>query len=163
MPKQTKANKATKEARINKVYECLITGMSRYRIWQYVTTDEKAKILFEGISMRQLDRYIAEANGLFTAASEYVRTNEFGKAKGRLETVIEKGFKLQDYPRVISAIKELNLLMGLHTPIKHELKLTADNEIMLARLLSEMERQGYTASDVFNELLAEMVDKNADE
>lgn len=155
MPKSTKANKATYEARVNKVFEYLIAGMTRYQMLQHIASEKsKDYELFKDINKRQFDNYIAAANGMFAAEAEYYRGREFGKAKTRLEQIFQSSLKVPDYQRAIAAQRELNLMLGLHAP--KILELRANDADLLNRILDSLREQNVPASEVFTALLAEI-------
>lgn len=151
MGKANKANAAEKEARTNKIYDMLVSGMNRAAILQYVSSKTDWKL-----TPRMVDNYIAEANALLAAEAEFHRPREMGRAVARMNAIFYASLKVQDYQRAIAAARELHQLLGLYAPIKSELKLTADTEIMLTRLLSELQAQNMDASDLFNSIFAKL-------
>lgn len=113
MPKETKANRAQSEARLNKVYDLLVIGLSRWQVWQYVTGD-KGKELFQDISRRQLDRYIAQASEMLATEAAYHRPREFGRAIAALNTLYAASLKVQDYKAALAVRREINALLALY-------------------------------------------------
>src|SRR3989304_2924667 len=107
-----KATKAAKEQRVNMVYTLLLNGASRMQIMQYASDPKNGW----NITTRQVDTYIAEANGMLAAESEYHRGRELGKAIARLNNIYQHCMRVQDYGRAIAAQRELNTLLGLHAP-----------------------------------------------
>jgi hypothetical protein len=155
MPKATKANKATYEARVNKVFEYLTAGMTRYQMLQHIANDKnKDYPLFKDVARRQFDNYIAQANAMFSAEAEFHRAREFGKAKSRLESIFQSSLKVQDYQRAIAAQRELNLMFGLHAP--KILELRGHEADLLNQILDKLKEQNVPASEVFSALLAEI-------
>jgi hypothetical protein len=116
MPKENKATVAQFEARVNKVMEMLILGLSRASILQYVTNSTDWNV-----SDRQVDNYIADANREIEKHSETVRERELGKAIRRLEMLFQSCMKVQDYQRALAVQKELNELLGLKAPQRMEI------------------------------------------
>lgn len=113
MPKETKANRAQSEARLNKVYDLLVSGLSRWQVWQYVTGD-KGKELFQDISRRQVDRYIAQASEMLVTEAEYHRPREMGRALASLKTLYQVAVKLQDIKTALAVRREYNALLSLY-------------------------------------------------
>ncbi len=162
MPRETKANRATYEARVNKVYELLIAGARRYQIWQYVTADPKGKELFKNVSRRQLDRYIAAANGMFAAESEFHRARELGRAIAALDDLYQRSMKVQDYQRALAARRELNALLSLYEPpAAQTLRLEGFDDAQLRVLADALKLHDLAPSDVFNSILAELAEETA--
>lgn len=151
MSKHNKANVAEKETRINTIYDMLMRGSNRAAILQYVSTETDWNI-----TPRQVDNYIKEANAQLAAEAEFHKAGELGKAIARMNAVIMMSFKAGDTARVVQAQHQINQLVGNYQAVKTELKLTADNEILLTRLFGELESQGMDASDLFNSLLAKL-------
>lgn len=164
MPRETKANHATKEERINKVYELLVIGLNRYRIWQYVTSDEKGKTLFRDVSRRQLDRYIAEANGMLASERDFHREREFARAKARLDNLYERCLKIQDYARCHAVQRELNALMSLYEPpAAQTLRFEGLDPAQLKVFVDALKLHDLVPSDVFNSILAELAQAKSHE
>ncbi len=158
MPRESKANRVTAETRVNKVYELLVNGLTRHQIWLYVTTNESGKALFAGVSIRQLDRYIAEANGLLGAEAEFHRARELGKAIARLNELFQRCMKVQDYQRALAVQREINTLLGLYAPPPPQtLKLLGIDPAELTTVSKALQQHGLKASDVFNAMLAELI------
>lgn len=153
MPKQKKANQATKQERLNTVYNMLVSGATRYQILQYVSQKTEWKI-----TPRMVDNYIQEANAMLAQEAEFLRPREMGRAVARMNFIFQASLKVQDYQRAIAAARELNQLLGLYAPTTSELKLTGDSEILLTRILAELEGRGMAASDVFTALLNRLVE-----
>jgi hypothetical protein len=109
MPRQTRVTKAQKEARINKVYDMLIAGARRYQIFQYV----KAKTDWN-VDDRQIDRYIAEANALILAESDFHRQREYGRALAGVNDLIRRCVSIQDIRGEMQARRELHKLLALY-------------------------------------------------
>jgi hypothetical protein len=157
MPKQTKANDAEKEARVNKVYELLVNGFTRYQILQYVTTKTEWKI-----EARQVDNYIKAANALIANEAEYHRAREIGRAISRLNDLYQKCLKVQDYQRALAAQRELNTLLSLYEPpAPQTLRVMGVDDKLLSQLAQAFTKNGISASDVFNAMLAELEAKEA--
>lgn len=157
MPKATKINAAEKEARVNKVYDMLVTGATRAAILQYVSSKTEWNI-----TPRQVDNYIQEATAQIATLSEYHKAQELGMAIARMKSVIQMSFKSGDTARIVQAQHQINQLVGNYQAVKTELKLTADHEILLTRLFGELESQGADPAELFNSILAQLAAQKAD-
>jgi hypothetical protein len=161
MPKQTKANKATVEARVNKVYDYLIMGMNRARMWQAATNEKsKDRDLFAGITQRQIDRYIAKANEKIKQVAAFHREQELGKAIERYNYAIEQTARIQDWPRFITANDKLASMLGLSEPVVTELRITGDEESALLKLQAIAQKKNVKLEDVLTKILERWDDDN---
>lgn len=109
----SKATQSEIEERVTVVYDLLLNGASRHAICQHA-----AKTW--GISWRQADRLIAQANKVFEEQAAFVREEQLGKAINRLTTLYMRAMHVQDYRVCLSVQRELNLLLGLHAPARSE-------------------------------------------
>lgn len=109
MPKVTNAESAE---RVTKVFELLVLGLSRQEIMQYCSAWE--------ITTRQIDVYIQKATERLKAHADYQREEQLGVAINRLNKLYRDNLKVQDYKGALAVQKELNLLLGLHAPSRHE-------------------------------------------
>jgi hypothetical protein len=162
MPKTTKPRTrkqtpritaAELDARVNKVFELIVNGFTRYQIMQYASLEKTGW----NVTPRQVDTYIAKATALIANEAEYVRPKEFGKAISRLNDLYQKCLKVQDYQRAIAAQRELNALLSLYEPpAERTLRILGVEEKQLAQLITALSNRGIKASDVFNAMLAEL-------
>lgn len=135
MPKRpdgTRAPKATDAEimkRVNKVYALLLTGVSRADIIEYT---EKNKW---GVQDSTIDTYIRKANDRFAEQSRTVHDEQLGLAISRLNNLHEKCVKTQDYKAALMVQKELNTLLGLHKPTKHEVG-NLDGGVLAIRIIN---------------------------
>jgi hypothetical protein len=102
-----KTTKKEKIARILKVAELLMQGLTGPQILQY--TSEKLKW---GISDRTLDNYLVEAYKLFEKDALAHHSEEFGKALRRLNFLFANCLKIQDYKAALAMQREINEMMG---------------------------------------------------
>lgn len=109
MPKVTNAESAE---RVTKVFELLVLGLSRQEIMQYCSAWE--------ITTRQIDVYIQKATERLKAHADYQREEQLGVAINRLNKLYRDNLKVQDYKGALAVQKELNTLLGLHAPSRHE-------------------------------------------
>lgn len=110
MPKVTNAESAE---RTTKVFELLILGLSRQEIMQYCSAWK--------ITTRQIDVYIKKATERLKAHADYQREEQLGIAINRLNKLYQSNLKVQDYKGALAVQRELNTLLGLHAPARHEL------------------------------------------
>jgi hypothetical protein len=150
-----KANDATIEARVTKVYEMLIAGARRYQILQYAAS-EKADW---NVSTRTVDYYIQEANALIAQEAEWHRGRELGRAIAALDDLYQRCMKVQDYQRALAVRRELNTLLGLHAPpAAQTIRLLGVDQAELATVLEALQQHGLKASDVFHAMLQELME-----
>ena len=133
-----KATKAEIERRVTTLFKLMLKGYGRADMLQYVSeNDAKNPETAWNISERQLENYIARANERFKEYSESQRSGMLDKAVMRLEYVYMQCIKVQDYSKAIAALRELNLLLGLHEPqktnVKHEGMVDGKLEILIKR------------------------------
>lgn len=142
MGKENKSTAAQFEKRVNDVYKLILKGAGRGDIIQYVLdSDEKyeksdkpedrAKIW--NVSESQIDHYIAKATERFKEYAAKQREDMFSKSLARLEFVYQSCIRVQDYSKAIAAVRELNLLMGLHEPAKSSQEHSGQIEILIRR------------------------------
>jgi len=110
MAKETKANDFEKEQRIDTICEFLIKGLSNGQMFRYVS--EKTEW---GISMRQLENYIAEAKEKIKN-SDNDKGFEIQRAKKRLEKLYVKNESLEDYKECRALIDTSAKLFGWNEP-----------------------------------------------
>lgn len=110
MPKVTNAESAE---RVTKIFELLLLGLSRQEIMQYCSA--------WNITTRQIDVYIQKATARLKAHADYKREEQLGVAIHRLNNLYRSSLKIQDYKGALAVQKELNLLLGLHAPSRHEI------------------------------------------
>jgi hypothetical protein len=151
MPKENKSTQAEKEARLNKVYELLISGATRYQIHQYANQKTEWDV-----AERQIDHYIAEANTLIAQEAEFHRAREFGRGVAALNDLYQRCMKVQDYARALAVRRELNSLLGLHPDKTQTLKIEGIDDAQLKVLVDALAQRGKRASDVFAAILEEI-------
>lgn len=116
MPKETKADAAHVEMRVNKIFDLLLLGLSRAEMLQYV-----AEQTDWGIEERQVDNYIKAATTRLKKLSKFHRQTELGRGIARLHSLYMALMKVQDYKGALTVQKELNELLGLYAPKKVDL------------------------------------------
>lgn len=162
MPKPTKpkakkqtprSNEAEKEQRVNKVYELLVSGARRYQILQYASSTSDKKKDWK-VTPRQVDSYIAAANALIAADSEFARPRELGRAIAALDDLYQRCMRIMDYQRALATRRELNTLLGLHAaPAPQTVRIEGIDDAQLKVLSDALAAQGKSASDVFAALM----------
>ena len=145
--KGVRATVAEKESRINKVYGMLLNGASRAQVVQFTTE--------WGLTIRQIDTYIAEANQLIEAEGKVSRSRELGRAVGRLNNIYARSVAVQDYQRAIAAQKELNMIFGLYAP-KPDVHILAEvDHVLLQKVTGLLRQEGMG----INNLLLSVIDE----
>lgn len=112
-------NKSTRfevQARVEKVFEYIVTGMKPADICQYASEEW-------GVSDRQAFRYMADANQKIIESSDINRNRELGLALSRLNLLFKNAFKLQDYKTCLQVQREINTLLGLYAPAQSTLRI----------------------------------------
>lgn len=104
------------DKRVNQVLKLLINGLSYQEIFQFVS--EKTDW---DVTERTIANYIARANAIFRDKSVIDREAQIGKAIARLENLYARNMQITDFKAALAAQKELNNLLGLYAPAKHEL------------------------------------------
>lgn len=149
-----RCTRAEKETRVNKIYELLVAGHTRYKILQYVATRTDWDL-----NDRQIDNYIADANAMIAAESEWHRSRELGRAIRRLHDLYASCMKVQDYAKALATQRELNTLLALHAPpAAQTLRLEGVDHALLTTLMDATRQRGLDASKIFEAMIAEMVD-----
>lgn len=115
MSKEAKSDDAEMIRRVDLVFELTVKGLRRGQILQYVAKETKWDV-----TDRTVDDYIAAARKEFTKRSKYVRSQEFSKAKARLELLFQMNMQIQDYKAALATQKDINDLLGLYEPERHE-------------------------------------------
>lgn len=122
-----KATKYEIERRVTTIFKLMLKGFGRGDILQYIAeNDEKNPAQAWGVSDRQIENYIATANARFKEYADAQRSGMLEKAVLRLEFVYMQCIKVQDYSKAIAALRELNLLLGLHAPTKVDSTITGE-------------------------------------
>ena len=126
------------EQRVNQIFRLMLKGYGRADVFQYIAeSDAKNPETAWNISDRQIDNYIQRANDKFREYADAQRAEMLHKAVLRLEYVYMQCIKVQDYSKAIAALRELNLLLGLHEPqktnVKHEGMVDGKLEILINR------------------------------
>jgi hypothetical protein len=150
-PKKRKprATAAETEARVNKVFELLVNGLTRYQVLQFVATKTDWQL-----KPRQVDNYIQKASALIAQEAEYLRPKEIGKAIARLNAIFQGAVKVQDYKTAIAAQRELNKLLSLYEPpAAQTLNINSADVSLLHRLMTRLEERQFSPSEVFERML----------
>lgn len=154
---------AEKDARVNKIFELLVNGFTRYQILQYASSSKPPKKDWN-VTTRQIDSYISEATAMLTTEAEYIRPKEFGKAIARLNDLYQRCLKVQDYQRAIAAQRELNALLSLYEPpATQTLRILGIEEKQLAHLVELLSKVDQKPSDLFAALIQELASQHASE
>ena len=82
-----------------------------------------------------MDTYISAAKQLLIKQSETIHEEQLGLAISRLNNLHEKCIKIQDYKAALAVQKELNTLLGLHKPTKHEVG-NLDGGVLAIRIIN---------------------------
>lgn len=122
-----KATKAEMEARIQRVYEMLLSAESRPAIIQYAA--EKWQI-----SPRQTDTLIKRATEEIGKRADTIKNRELGRSLARLNLLYNKASRLQDYTLALNIIKETNKLLALYEPQVKHVDLTSSGESLQVTL-----------------------------
>lgn len=147
---------AEKDARVNKVFELLVNGFTRYQILQYASSSKPPKKDWN-VTTRQIDSYISEATAMIAAEAEYLRPKEIGKALTRMNDIYQKSMKVQDYQRAIAAQREINALLSLYEPpATQTLRILGIEEKQLAQLVELLSKVNQKPSDLFAALIQEL-------
>lgn len=117
MPKENKSDSIEYGKRVNFIYECLILGISRRDMFQFVAKEKPDW----NVDVRMIDNYIHDAREIFKSESQEIQSEEFTKAVERLQMLFMLSKKVQDYKTCLSVQRELSLLLGLHKPIKNDI------------------------------------------
>ena len=102
--------------RIDTVYDLMLAGLKRSEIHRFV----KEKHPEWGIRTRQIDDLIAHAKKRLAETSETHREEELGKALGRLDTLYQRSFAINDYKTCAAIVKQRADLLGIAAPVKVE-------------------------------------------
>lgn len=107
MSKETKCSIAELDKRINKVYEHLVNGWTRYDILQYV-----AKKTEWAVNSRQIDNYIAEANKLIKENAKETQDEFIEKTKNRFKDIYKKAMSEKELNTCLRSMELENKILG---------------------------------------------------
>ena len=129
-----KATDAEVEERVTKVYSLVIHGANREEILRYGSAEWK-------VSTRQVEEYLARATKRFSALAAFVREEELGKVRERLEFLYGRNVKAQDFKAAHQVLSDGAELLGLYAPKQSRTELTGPGggPIQLERVLSDDE------------------------
>ena len=108
-PKRGRATKAEAQARVEVIFPLVVGGARRIEILQYVTNQTEW-----GLSVRQIDNYIAKCNDLMETESQTVRQREIGRSLRRLHGLYRKALVVRDMKTALAVQREINALLGLY-------------------------------------------------
>ena len=109
----TKADNATVEERVQRVFTMLLTGAHSFDIVQYAAQEWK-------IAERQAREYIARATRKLENHAKPKEQYELGLALTRLTDLYQHSVKMMDYKTALAVQKERNDLLGLKAPTRLE-------------------------------------------
>jgi hypothetical protein len=109
-----KIDKVESAQRTNQVFTMLVNGASTSEVLQYAS--EKWQL-----TGRAVYNYVQKANKLIEKQAETKRSTEMGKAMARLNNLYKSALKVQDFKTCLAVQKEINTLLGLHAPQRHDL------------------------------------------
>ena len=115
-----KPTKVQHEMRVNRVYELLLSGMSRRGIIQYAANPSEGEKPW-AVKPRTVDSYIAAAKERFIEASKTVYAEELGRAVQRLNNLYARCMARNDLTGCRLVQRDLTELLGLAAPSRSEL------------------------------------------
>lgn len=101
-----KSTKAEKILRINQIVRMLVNCASRSSIVQFAASEW-------GLSLRQVDNYIAEAREIIRTDANIERSDYLAARLQTIDKVIQQGLKQNQLSAVIGALKLQAEVLGL--------------------------------------------------
>jgi len=129
-----KATHAEIEERVTAVYRLVIHGASRDEIVLYGS--EKWSV-----TTRQIQDYLTAATERFKTLATYVREEELGKTRDRLEFLYGRNVKAQDFKAAHAVLSDAAKLLGLYAPTATKTELTGANggPVQIERVMPDAE------------------------
>jgi hypothetical protein len=129
-----KATAAEVEERVTKIYSLVIHGANREEILRYGSAKWK-------VTTRQVEEYLARATKRFVALAAFVREEELGKVRERLEFLYGRNVKARDFKAAHQVLSDTADLLGLYAPKQSRTELTGPGggPIQLERVLPDDE------------------------
>ena len=123
-----------KEERVTAVYRLVIHGATREEILRHGSETWK-------VSTRQVEDYLAAAKVRFKALANYVREEELGKTRDRLEFLYGRNVKAQDFKAAHAVLSDAAKLLGLYAPTTTKSEVTGANggPIQVERVMPDAE------------------------
>jgi len=104
-----KGTHAEIEERVTVVYGLLVHGASREEILRHGSETWQ-------LTTRQVEDYLSRANKRFAALAAFVREEELGKVRSRLEFLYGRNVKAQDFKAARDVVNDVVDLLGLAAP-----------------------------------------------
>lgn len=153
-----RAKKEETARRIDIVHQLRMKGKGRWEIFQYVkrenekpVKDEEGNIIKPGYtrpwydpepwpiqSVQAIDDLIGKDRKRQKERVEDYFTEEFNKARDRLELIFTQAYAAADMPRAIEAVKATCALMGLNQPTRIESKVDMTANLSMSDIMASI-------------------------